>query len=83
VDERRGQVEPSAHATGVRHDGPVRSVGELEALEKLVGPLLEVGTRSMSETTDHDEGLVAGQALIDGGVLARQARYGSAPPGRA
>ena len=43
VDERGGEVEPPAHAARVGADGPVGGVGELEALEQLVGARLRPG----------------------------------------
>ena len=76
-DQRGRQVEPAAHAAGVGLGGPLRGLGQLEALEQLVGAGARVGARHVVELADHLEVLEAGQVLVDRGVLAGQPDLGA------
>ena len=75
-DERRGEVEPPAHAARVGLGGPLGRLGELEALEQLVRARLRVLARQVVELPDHLEVLEAGQVLVDGRVLAGEPDLG-------
>jgi hypothetical protein len=76
-DQRGREVEPAAHAAGVGLGHALGCVGELEALEQLAG----AGRRGLAahavEAADHHEVLLAGQVLVDGGVLAREPDLGA------
>ena len=76
-DERRGEVEPAAHAAGVGLDQPIGGLGEVEALEQLERALLRLGAREVVEAPDHGQVLLAGQVLVDRRVLAREADLGA------
>ncbi len=77
VHQRGGEVEAPPHPTGVRLDGPVGGVDEVEALEELAGPLPDERLRQVGELADQAEVLAPGQVLVDGGVLARPGRSSS------
>src|SRR5690349_14970477 len=53
--ERGGQIQPPAHAAGVRLGGALGRVGELEALEQLLGALLRAVAAEVVEPPHHDE----------------------------
>ena len=72
-DERGGEVEPPPHAARVGLRGALRGVGEVEALEQLVGARARLGAAEVVELADHLEVLEAGQVLVDRGVLAGEA----------
>ena len=78
-DQRRGDVEPAAHAAGVRLRRPVGRVGEVEAGQQLVGPRPGLRLGQVVEPPDHLEVLEPGQVLVDGGVLAGQPDRARAP----
>jgi hypothetical protein len=75
--ERRGEVQPPAHAAGVRLGGALGRVHEIEALEQLVRAGARVLAGHVVELADHLEVLEAGQVLVHGRVLAREADAGS------
>ena len=70
--QRGREVETAAHAARVGLGEPAAGVGELEALEQLVGALAGLGTAHVVEPADHLEVLATGQVLVDGRVLAGQ-----------
>ena len=70
VHERGGEVEPAPHAPAVGASGPVGGVDEIEALEELVGAGTDRPRGEVREQPDHLQVLVAGEVLVDGGVLA-------------
>ncbi len=72
-DERCREVEPAAHAAGVRLDGALAGVGEVEAVEQLGRALLRRRTRLPVEAPDHRQVLRAGEVLVDRRVLAGEA----------
>ncbi len=70
--QRTGQVEPAPHAAGVGLRRPVGGIGEVEPLEQLARPIAGPGLAQAVEPADHLEVLVAGQVLVDRGVLPRE-----------
>ena len=68
-DQGAGKVEPSPHATGPALDLTVGGLGQVEALEQLVGPLPAGRRAEVVEPAHHVEVLEAGQVLVDRGVL--------------
>ena len=68
-----GQVEAPAHAAGEGLDQAVGGVGEVEALEQLVGPAAGDGPGQVVEPTDHLEVGPAAQQPVDGGLLGGDA----------
>ena len=75
--EARAQVEPAPHAAGVGPDGAVGGVGEVQALQRLLGPHLRLLGAQAVQPSDHLQVLSAGQHLVDCGVLPGQADHGA------
>ncbi len=73
ADQAGGQVEAAAHAAGVGLGGTPAGVGQVEALQQLARACPGVGTGHAQQAADHHQVLDAGEHLVDGGVLARQA----------
>ena len=69
-DEAGTEVEAAAHASRVGAHGAVRSVGEAQPLQGLLGPLLRHPGAEPVQPPDHLQVLPAGEHLVDGGVLA-------------
>jgi hypothetical protein len=76
-DERGGEVEPAAHAAGVGLGGPVAGLVELEALEQLARAGPRCALAEVIEAPDHLEVLVAGEVLVDRGVLTCEPDVGA------
>jgi hypothetical protein len=76
-DERGREVEPPAHAARVRLGRALGGVGELEALEQLIGARARLGLAEVVQPSDHLQVLEAGQVLVHGRVLARKADMGA------
>ena len=74
VHERRGEVEPPAHAAGVRADEAVARVREVEPLEQLVGARPDLVVGDVGEPADEPQVLRRGEVLVDRRVLTRRAR---------
>ena len=72
-DEGTGEVEPPPHAARVRTDEPAGRVGEIEVRQELLRALARAAAAEVVEPPEHVEVLEAGQVLVDGRVLARQA----------
>jgi hypothetical protein len=72
-DERGGQVQAAAHASGVGLDRSVGGVQQVEALEEVRGSRLRLALGQVVEASDHDEVLGARQVLVDRRVLAGEA----------
>ena len=72
-DQRGGEVEAPAHAARVRLDDALGGLVELEAVEQLLPARLGGRAPGAVQPTDHGQVLEAGQILVDGGVLPRQA----------
>ena len=74
VHERGGEVEPAAHAAAVGAHGTVGGVGRGRSARaaRRRAARDRLG-RQVRELPDHAEVLVAGQVLVDGGVLPREA----------
>jgi hypothetical protein len=72
ADEARGQVEPAAHPARVGLGGPVGGLVEVEPGEQLPGPRAGLLAGEVEQLADHHEVLLAGQQLVDRGVLAGQ-----------
>ncbi len=81
VDERRGQVESSAHPTGVGAHEAVGGVDQVEPFEQLRAASPDPGGGLMGQPADQGEVLAGGEVLVDGGVLAREADHRSGPFG--
>ena len=73
VHERGGEVETAAHPTAVSAHGPVGGIGEIKTLEQLDVARAQRLRIQVRELAHHPEVLVAGQVLVDGGVLTREA----------
>ena len=69
ADQARGEVQPAAHAAGVRPDCPVGRVVQPGVLDELLRPCGRPPPRQAEEPPDHAEVLPAGQVGVDGGVL--------------
>ena len=76
-DQRRGEVETTAHAARVGLRGPVGGVGEAELLEQLLRARARICSRHAVEAADHLEVLAPGQQLVDRRVLAGEADPGA------
>jgi hypothetical protein len=72
ADQAGAQVEAAAHPARVGLDRAVGGVGELEALQHLVGPPPGLGPWQVVEAADQVEVLPPGEVLVDGRVLAGQ-----------
>ena len=72
VHERGREVEPAPHAAAVGAHRPRRGVDEIEALEQLVGAGAERLRVEVRELPDQPQVLVAGEVLVDRGVLTRE-----------
>ena len=72
-DEARSEVEPPPHASGVGLDRPIARVGEVEALEQLVGAGGRLAPGQVEQPTEQAQVLAPGQELVDGRELSRQA----------
>jgi hypothetical protein len=68
-----GDVQAAAHPAGVGARGPVGGLGQLEALQQLVGARAGVGGRQLRQAAGQPQVLPAGQVGVDGGVLAGEA----------
>jgi hypothetical protein len=71
--ERRGEVEPAAHAARVLLGEAVAGVAERELLEQLVGAALGRLAPEVVQLADHHEVLAAGEQAVDGRVLRGEA----------
>ena len=71
-DERRGEVESSAHTAGIRLGGTVGGIGESELLEKFAGSTNDDGGFHVVQLPDHSEVLESREALVHCGVLASE-----------
>ena len=71
-NERRGQVEPAAHATGIGLRRAARRIEEFETVEQLPATLLRHGARLAVQAPDHREVLEPREVLVDGGILTRE-----------
>ena len=72
-NKRAGEVEPSAHAAGIRLHDAVAGLRQVELLEQLVRAFAGGSPAHVVEPPDHLEVLEAGHVLVDRGVLARNA----------
>ncbi len=73
ADQRAREVEAPSHAARVRLRDPVGGAFEVERSQQLGCTLLGVGRAELVEAAEHPEVLAAGQVLVDGRVLAREA----------
>ena len=76
-DEGGREVEAAAHAAGVGLGHALGGVGELEALEQLAGARLAPPREHAVEAADHHEVLLAGEVLVDRGVLPGEPDLGA------
>ena len=72
VYERGREVEPAPHATAVGAHRTCRGVDEIEALEQFVVACPQRFRVEMRKLPDQPEVLVAGEVLVDRGVLPRE-----------
>ena len=70
--ERRGEVEPAAHAARVGLRGPPGGLAELEALEQLVARARAPPRAACGRAGRPSRGSRPGQVLVDRGVLTRE-----------
>ena len=70
--QRGGEVEPAAHAAGVGAHDARAGLDQVEALEQLVGARARARPAQVVEAAHHLEVLLAGEVLVDRGVLAGQ-----------
>ena len=73
ADEGHGEVEPPAHAAGVRRDRLLRRLDEVEALEQLIDPPAALGLAQVPEVGHQLEVLLAGEQPVDRRELAGDA----------
>jgi hypothetical protein len=71
-DHAHGEVEPPAHAAGVLADRPGAGVGEVEAIQQLVGAPAGGPRRQVEQPAEHHQVAAAVEDLVDRGVLADQ-----------
>jgi hypothetical protein len=71
--ETHGDVETPAHTAGIRLHHLIAGIGEVEAVEQLDSAQSSVAGRAMEESPDVLEVLLPREALVDRGVLAREA----------
>ena len=81
ADEARAEVQAPAHAARVGLGGPVRRVGQLEALEHRLRPPARLGRGQVVQAPDHLEVLEAREVLVDGGGLAGEPDHVAEPLG--
>ena len=72
-DERGAEVQAPAHAARVGADEPGARLVEREALEQVAGPGARLAARQPVQAAEQLEVLLAGQRLVDRGVLPGQA----------
>jgi hypothetical protein len=73
-DERRGQVEPAAHAARVGLREPAAGVLEIELAQQLVGARPGDAASQVVQLADHHEVLAPGQQAVDRRLLRGQAQ---------
>ncbi len=71
--QARGQVQPSAHAAGVRLRRSSRGIHQLEPLQDLLGAAARLRLREVVEPSDELEVLEPGEVLVDRRALSREA----------
>ena len=81
ADQAGGQVEPAPHAPRVGLDGPAAGVGQAELRQQLGRPAPGGGARLAEQAAEQQEVLDAGEALVDGRVLAGQGDQAGGPAG--
>ena len=75
-DQRAGKIQTAAHATRVGLHRPVARFPEVEPLQQFPSPLPCQSPAQPVQPAHHVEVFVAGEVLVDCGVLARQADAG-------
>ena len=71
-DQAGREVEPAAQAPGVRPDRAPGHVGEVEAVQQLVGALAGLARRQVVQPAEHDQVRPPGEQLVHGRVLSGQ-----------
>ena len=71
--QARGQVQPPAHAAGVRLRRTSRGIRQLEPRQDLLGTTPRLRLREVVQPSDELEVLEAGQVLVDRRALSREA----------
>jgi hypothetical protein len=77
ADQGGGQVQAAAHPPGVGLDLPVGHVYQVNALEDFAGAPSRWTASQPIEPADHLDVLPAGEVVVNGGGLARQADPGA------
>ena len=77
ADEGHREVEPAAHAAGVRRGGLARRLDEVEPLEQLRDAAAALLAAEVAQVRDEAEVLLARELLVDGRDLAGDADQGA------
>lgn len=72
-DETGGQVQPAAHAAGVRFHAAVGGIGQVKPLQQLGRTDPGLPAAQPAKLANHDQVGAASQALVQRRVLAGQA----------
>jgi hypothetical protein len=72
ADQAGGQVQAAAHAARVGLGRPAAGVGQAELIQQLGPPAAGGASGHAEQAADEQEVLGAGEALVDGRVLAGQ-----------
>jgi len=72
MDESAGERELFLHAQGVLEDGLGPRLGEVEVVEKLLGPPPGLGGRKSLDPADEEESLLAGEPAEEGEIVGHE-----------